>query len=215
MHIIHKINDTEIYKINDGNYGLLTKSKFNEFSNILELLQVDKENVSDDNIKIKAKSIKTLKSFLTDNHNVVDYINAVKLTLDIVRQILYLEEQQITYSFINIDDIVVIDNNKFLILNTSNIFKINKNYLEINKPYNSSSFMSHSLRNNKQLPFKRYYTEVYYSIGCLLVFCLFNKEVEEDTDLRIILRSIFATRLYWFIIKCLIKDPLKRKLIFF
>lgn len=215
MRIIHRISDTEIYKINDGIYGLLTKSKYQEFSDILELLEVDKEDVSDDNIKIKAKSIKTLKSYLSENHNVVDYNMAVKITLDIVRQILYLEELDLTYSFITINDIIVIDDNKFLILNQNNIYKINKNYLEINKPYDKSSFMSLKLKENTELPFKVYFTEVYYSVGSILVYCLFNKEINEELDLRIVLRSIFSTRLYWFIVKCLIKDPLKRKLIFF
>lgn len=215
MRIIHRIGDTEIYKINDGIYGLLTKSKYQEFSDILELLEVDKEDVSDDNIKIKAKSIKTLKTYLSENHNVVDYNMAVKITLDIVRQILYLEELDLTYSFITINDIIVIDDNKFLILNQNNIYKINKNYLEINKPYDKSSFMSLKLKENTELPFKVYFTEVYYSVGSILVYCLFNKEISEELDLRMVLRSIFATRLYWFIVKSLRKDPLKRKLIFF
>ena len=70
-------------------------------------------------------------------------------------------------------------------------------------------------KKNKVLPLKVYFTEVYYSVGLLLVYCLFNSIISGETNLRSALGPIYATRLYWFIDKCLIKDPHKRKLMFF
>ena len=182
---------------------------------LLDLLNVNNEVVSHKDVKIKAGRVQTLEQFLSNSHQVMDYNMATKFTLDLVRQILYLEENGMTYSYLDPQDIIVIDNDIFLILRQSNIYQIKDNKIVINKPYDISEYMTPKIKKNKVLPLKTYFTEVYYSVGLLLVYSLFNTLITEKTDIRSVLGPIYATRLYWFIDKCLMNEPHKRKLVFF
>ena len=215
MKVIHRLSGIEIYKNTNDIYGILTRESNDDLIGLLDLLKINNEVVSDKDVKLKATRVQTLEQFLSNSHYVMDYNIATKFTLDLVRQILYLEENEMTYSYLAPEDIMVINNEVFLILNQSNIYEIQGNKIKIDKPYNISDFMSPKIKKNKVLPLNADFTEVYYSIGSLLVYCLFNTSIKENTDLRNVLGPIYATRLYWFIEKCLIKDPRKRKLIFF
>ena len=215
MKIIHRINDTEIYKVIKNKYSILTLTNNTNLSELLELLDVESTTESSSEIKFTANSVKTLQQFLSDSNNLIDYNVAIKLTLDLVRQILYLEELDETLSYLSVDDIIVIDNSKFIIFNLYNQYSINRDHIQVNKPYKNSSFLPPKMYKNKRLPLKLFYKEVYYSIGTILVYSLFNNQVDEDTNLRELLGSIYATRLYWFIVKCLNPDPRKRQLMYF
>ena len=215
MKVIHRLPEIEIYKNTDDIYGILSRDSNDNLVELLELLDVNIEVISKRDIKINVKSVRTLKQFLSNSHSVMDYNIATKLTLDLVRQILYLEENGKTFSYLDPQDIIVLNNDIFLILNRGNLYDIENNKIVINKPYDISAFMSPNVKTNQVLPLKVHFTEVYYSIGVILVFCLFNVNVEERTDIRNLLGPIYATRLYWFINKCLIREPHKRKLLFF
>ena len=215
MKVIHRLPGIEIYKNTNDIYVILSREANDDLVGLLDLLDINKEVVSDKDVKLKASKVRTLEQFLSSTHYVMDYNIATKFTLDLVRQILYLEENGMTYSYLAPQDILVIDNDVFLILNQGNIYEIEGNKIKIDKPYNVSDFMSPKIKKNKVLPLKVDFTEVYYSVGSLLVYCLFNISIKENSELRSVLGPIYATRLYWFIDKCLIKDPRKRKLMFF
>ena len=72
----------------------------------------------------------------------MNYNIATKFTLDLVRQILYLEENGMTYSYLAPQDIIVIDNDVFLILSQSNIYEIESSKIKIDRPYDISEFMA-------------------------------------------------------------------------
>lgn len=215
MKVIHRLSGIEIYKNTNDVYGILTRESNDDLIGLLDLLDLNKEVVSDKDVKLKAKKVRTLEQFLSSSHNVMDYNIATKFTLDLVRQIFYLEENGMTYSYLAPEDIIVINDEIFLVLSQSNIYNIIDNKIEINKPYDLSEFMSPKIKKNKVLPLKVHFTEMYYSVGLLLIYCLFNAPYNEKTHLRNSLGPIYATRLYWFIDKCLIKDSHKRKLMFF
>ena len=215
MKVIHRLPEIEIYKNTDDVYGILSRDSNDDLVGLLDLLNVNNEVVSHKDVKIKAGRVQTLEQFLSNSHHVMDYNIATKFTLDLVRQILYLEENGMTYSYLAPQDIIVIDNDVFLILSQSNIYEIESSKIKIDRPYDISEFMAPKIKKNKVLPLKVYFTEVYYSVGLLLVYCLFNSTISGETNLRSALGPIYATRLYWFIDKCLIKDPHKRKLMFF
>lgn len=215
MKVIHRLPEIEILKHTDGIYGILSRNTNDNLVGLLELLDVNTDIISSKDLKIKVKKVRTLEQFLSNSHHVLDYNIATKLTLDLVRQILYLEENKIAFSYLDPQDIIVLNNDIFLILNQSNMYSIEDNKIVINKPYDISAFMAPKIKTNTVLPLKIYFTEVYYSIGVLLVYCLFNKMIEGRTELRKALGPIYATRLYWFIDKCLIKEPHKRRLMFF
>tara|TARA_B110000977_G_C10957275_1_gene447121 strand:+ start:337 stop:984 length:648 start_codon:yes stop_codon:yes gene_type:complete len=215
MKVIHSLPEIEILKHTDGIYGILSRNTNDNLVGLLELLDVNTDIISSKDLKIKVKKVRTLEQFLSNSHHVLDYNIATKLTLDLVRQILYLEENKIAFSYLDPQDIIVLNNDIFLILNQSNMYSIEDNKIVINKPYDISAFMAPKIKTNTVLPLKIYFTEVYYSIGVLLVYCLFNKMIEGRTELRKALGPIYATRLYWFIDKCLIKEPHKRRLMFF
>ena len=202
MKVIHRLPEIEILKHTDGIYGILSRNTNDNLVGLLELLDVNTDIISSKDLKIKVKKVRTLEQFLSNSHHVLDYNIATKLTLDLVRQILYLEENKIAFSYLDPQDIIVLNNDIFLILNQSNMYSIEDNKIVINKPYDISAFMAPKIKTNTVLPLKIYFTEVYYSIGVLLVYCLFNKMIEGRTELRKALGPIYATRLYWFIDKC-------------
>ena len=134
MKVIHRLPGIEIYKNTNDIYGILSRETNDDLVGLLDLLDINKEVVSDKDVKLKASKVRTLEQFLSSTNYVMDYNIATKFTLDLVRQILYLEENGMTYSYLAPQDILVIDNDVFLILNQSNIYEIDGNKIKIDKP---------------------------------------------------------------------------------
>jgi hypothetical protein len=85
-------------------------------------------------------------------------------------------------------------------------------------------FICPEIRNMKQLPFRIVYSATYYHLASLIIYCMFHKNicfsgdgvedgyVGEDGKGGVLI-AIYNTKLYWFLIRCLHNEPLKRILL--
>ena len=130
---------------------------------------------------------------------------------NLINLILYLEDKNYTLSYISIDDIIVVNKKNYFFMNSTNVVQIVNNFISINYPIKTNDFLSPELKNIKTIPYKTYYTSCYYSLACVVFFSLFNLNYTANTEE---LKKIYYTKLYFFLLRCLNVDPMKRKLIF-
>jgi hypothetical protein len=173
---------------------------------LMKIISTENINEMERKFTIKAESIKPMKLFLKERKNKISYEDGMQFLFDIGNQIQTLERFLLGIPFIEIDDIVVIDNKHFFYLDDSKILDINRTTIEIDEPYKISPFFSPEFKNIKGLPEEISYKSSYYSLGSLIVFCIFN-EYFVDMD---ILKPIYTTKLYWALERMLQDDPKDR-----
>jgi serine/threonine protein kinase len=160
--------------------------------------------------------------------------NAVKCNIKqmikcISKQLEYFHNNNLAFYGFDKDDIIVINDTLFLIVNNKYCKTLDKErkitfYGPFSKPY----FSSPELTNLKCLPALIDYQTSYYSLGAIIVYYLFDiilsfknqtepivpiglkRESLEDK----VFESILNTKLYWFLKRCLNDNPKKRILLF-
>lgn len=122
------------------------------------------------------------------------------------------------------DNIIVIDDNKFIYLSENYLSDIeNKDDLIIVTPFNKerNCFMCPKIRQINELPFSLSYKTSYYSLCLLLIYALtyetdFLEETGEPINKRIeeLLKPIIDTKLYYAIKRGLIHEAEKRSILY-
>jgi hypothetical protein len=152
--------------------------------------------------------------------------NAVKNNVNqmircLSKQLEYFHDNNLAFYGFDLDDIIVINDTIFLIVNNKYSKTLDKErtitfYGPFSKPY----FSSPELINLKCLPAKIDYQTSYYSLGALIVYYLFdiNSTIfiglkRESLDDKVF-ESILNTKLYWFLKRCLNDNPKKRILLY-
>ena len=156
-----------------------------------------------------------LDKFIEKNGS-LSYDLALRLMLNLGTQLLALLNNQYGVLFFSKKDIVVINNNTFLLTNISNIFIINENnQLVLTEPIKINGFIAPEMvemikRNKKKngeaglsLPFYTYHTVAYYSAALLCIYCL-----GIDTGMN----AIYNSKLYYLLKRCM--EPVARNRIF-
>jgi hypothetical protein len=179
---------------------------------------------------VKAKNIRLYKDFLLDNNNNNKYAWALKILYSLSEQIKYLiQKESKCFYRLDIENVLMIDD-FFLYISTDvlcsieedgsiHVFKKEeekKKEKEENIFYSPEWFHCHS--NNRI-----HYKTIYYSLGLLLISFLFEedrekkkeeKEEKKEEKLPIICESIYGTKLYSFLSRCLKEEASQRYLIF-
>ena len=73
MKVIHRIEDTEIYKAGPNTYAILTRNSNDNLVGFLEIIDVKYEVESSTEIKLTGSNVKTLEQFLSDSKKLIDY----------------------------------------------------------------------------------------------------------------------------------------------
>jgi serine/threonine protein kinase len=143
-------------------------------------------------------------------------------------QLEYLHKNNLAFYGFDMDDIIVINETQFIIINNKYIQTIDSSNssLTFYSPFSKPYFSSPELKNLKCLPANIDYRTSYYSLGALIVFYLFdyklpsendtkreNQEDEDEAEDKVF-ESILNTKLYWFLKRCLNDNPKKRILLF-
>jgi hypothetical protein len=189
----------------------ITKSKI-----ILGATTTDKY----DTLVLNATSVKSFAAFHKDQ----TITNGTRrLPIPIISKILYDLSNQLKYlisyknkTFIgyNTENIVVIDNNKFVYLSNEYLKDIdtNEETIMISSPFTSKDFfLSPELLEVKVIPSYINYKTSYFSLGQLIVN-LFSEDENENEILENI--HIKNTKLYFLLERMLEKDPTNRSIIF-
>jgi len=183
-------------------------------------------------IKFKATSIQTFKQFQEEetikNGNKNIKINlVVKLLNNLSIQLKYLLEihKQCFIGF-NTENIIVIDQNKFLYCSNEYLSNVIKDNILLSFPFSQNDFfMSPEQSIIHELPSYVHYKSSYYSLACLLINCLspediiYSEYTNNETNIDIFKEkleslSIRESKLYWLLKKCLMKESSERNLLF-
>lgn len=177
---------------------------------LLKIVEQKKEGDLIKKFTIKADSIITLKELLKKHKNKMPYELCMELLYNIGNQIQTLERFYLGIPYVDLDDIVVIDEKTFLFLNSDKLIDIKSQQLEIVQPIKKSMFFSPELQEIKKIPAEISYKSSFYSLGSLIVFCYYNKELDMNTEIDIQIRSLYTSKLYWSLLRLLEKDTSKR-----
>jgi hypothetical protein len=172
---------------------------------------------NENSIFFTAESVKDLKSFIFEyKNNILPEKKCIKMIDDLSKQIIYLRKNNYSFSGFEINDIIVIDNNNFIICNTEFLFPLIEDniifYLPIKKPY----FFNPEIIKIDELPSEINYKCSYYSLGVLIIFCLTNKYIlkaNSEEEIEAEFEFIKDTKMYWFLKRCLNTNTEKRELL--
>lgn len=147
---------------------------------------------------------------------------ATTLLHSMYSQIHFLLEQGIGISFIDVDDIMVVNGTQFYFCNFHKLYKIkNDQTMMITDFYDlQNSFLPPEFVANNRIPFNTYYTSSFYSLAILILFCLkysnhaFSTDMDKDSiaPYHSILEQYQHTKLHVTLKHCLIEDPIQRTL---
>ena len=130
----------------------------------------------------------------------------------------------------NPDNILVIDESKFVYLSIEDLLKIEPETenIEINTVISFDWFVSPEILKITSIPETVHYKTIYYSLGALIIYSLYsinildirNDHIEEDQEDQIdqidqIIVTIKGTKLYYFLKRCLNKTIENRSLLYF
>jgi hypothetical protein len=156
---------------------------------------------------------------LVKDHPVFTYISILKLIKSLSRQLIVLTNYNYSFSQYDLDNIIVINNNEYLYISKQHFVPYNSitNNITISLPFKKTILSSPELRELETLPSEITMKTIYYSLAALILHYLFNVSVSDtsvDDNIMDILMPIKETKLYWFILRGVKKDPKERYLLF-
>jgi hypothetical protein len=211
----------KIIKNDDNNYNIEYEDiifyeslKKTNFFN----LDIIEDNIELKKIKIKTDKIENLNDFLEKNSNRITYNNALNLISNIGNQLIYLKNNGLIIPYLDIDNIIVINNTDFFIMNFEKILTIDiDNNIQIIEPYKKNMFFSPELFNIDILPSKIHSNSWLFSLASLTIFCLNNYNTTYDITNKDkyykLIENIESTKLYYSLLRCLENEPKNRKLL--
>ena len=179
-----------------------------------------------------AKSIVSLDKFIESTQFTIT--SATLFLHSIYYQIQNLLENNIAISFMDLNDIMVIDGDKFYFCNYNKLYNItqNKTILVTDFYDPNNLFLPPEFIHNNMIPFSTHYTSVYYSLAIVILFCLANSNTRPHSRVyhnckeNLLKEQQLAvgrhgrqgrqhTKLYNTLTQCMIEDPIGRKLFLF
>jgi len=187
-------------------------------NSIIKTKQIIGLTINDDYklLTFRASSIKSLRKFLSKRENIT-YENTLKLICCLTKQVHYLitMEHECFYEYI-IENVIVIDDDKFIYLSNEDLLKFTKsNKIKFTKPFGRQGFVSPEVLKINIIPSELNYKTIYYSLGALAVYFLFDKNINnKELLLEEILKPIEGTKLFGLLIRCLYEEPERRTIIY-
>ena len=231
MSKIEILINADDYKINYDSNNLIYTIEFNIPNPILIksilkpiLIQGATTDENFKKIKFKAHSVKTLHQYLNENNN--QLVNtSILLINSLSKQIQYLiKEENYTFLGYSLDNIFVINEQKFIFLGIEYLKEINENEeILISNPYSKNDFyIAPELKNLISIPNYIHYKSGYFSLGCLVIRILLGNNEFYDEYLindNSVIESLKThllknTKIYWFLSRCLNKESKQRCILF-
>lgn len=176
----------------------------------------DKKSINNESkINFFCKSLEPLSKYINRNSKLeghIGYETIVKIIYDLGLIIKTLENKNKGILCFSIDDIIVVNDETFLFINTNKILSIDNNkFMTLKQPISlKESFLTPDTDWNV-LPVKTFYTSSYYSFADMIIFILFGEKWDNNINL---LNPIIKTKLYYFLLRCLEKEPKNRILLY-
>ena len=209
--VLYNIGNVEIVK-QVNTYLLLSKGNSNNIKILLNSLHINYDLQGKNEFILKINSFQTLEQILSKNDNLLSYEIVEIFIKNLMAQIESLEKLNKTIIFIEPRDIVLLNKNTFLFINNSKIVKTEKNMFSLRNTNIKNSYVPPEILNNNVVSKLFLKSACYYSVGLLSYNLLFN-----NLDIKNIQKNmlpIYQTKIYFFILRCLNKDPKKRFMLF-
>ena len=209
----------ELSQIDDYTYNI--KVNMNAkilYACIKKILKNTIYDADSQSIFISAEDVKSLYDYLMKVK--MSHLKCIKMINDLTKQINYLNNLNYGFYGLDIQDILVINNDLFLICSGDFLKSLTNNsniifYEPIKNPY----FGSPDILTLTSLPTTIDFKCIYYSLGALIVYCLLNEyllkgnEIKSDEEINNILIPLQDTKIYWFLKRCLKTNCKKRLLL--
>ena len=161
-----------------------------------------------------AEKVEHLEYYLKKHNYCLSEQLCIKLVDDISKQLNYYIKNGVTIYGLDLDDIIVINDNLFILVSVEYMLDINNDnkHINVNFPLKRPYFGSPELYKIHYLPYKLNIKSLYYSIGVLIIFCKLNNyllvgnEIKSLEQIKNILEPIEGRKLYWFLLRCLEDD---------
>lgn len=222
FHIVKIFNNNHIFISNLS--GWLLTTQLSDSINIINTNTIEiryKDTKSSNDMNDIKKPV--LLSFLLKKQMKLLHYNQVsqlfKNSVDFINYLTSIDSPQ-TIGFFTSKDFIIVDG-LFIFLNDNKIFDldITNEKIVIDKYFNNrgfdSYFISPEFFNGNMIPRMIPKSSTYYSLGCLIIFCLFgNIPKPNERDIKNSIEGIIATKLYWCLLRCMELDSKKRQLYF-
>jgi hypothetical protein len=215
------------------------KNKYNFFDEEKNKLRIFLSSIKNNTngLNIFSSSFSKNNNVNTCNINILKkytYEEIEKITIDLIKQIKFLEKNNLTFIKLDLDDILIINDEICVISNIENCttIKTEKSYekeskiiqtININYPVTKNMFISPELDKITELPSNISYKNIYYNIGAIIIFIYLRKNIKliqknDDTLYGVKkyieeLTSIYNTKLYWFIINSCFIDNIDERIL--
>ena len=217
MKIVYNKNNTKLQQKSKNQWFLSVEwegenRKFwlNFPFHLLKIVEQKKEGDLIKKFTIKADNVTTLKELLKKHKNKLPYELCMELLYNIGNQIQTLERFYLGIPYIDLDDIIVVNEKTFLFLNSDKLLDIKSQQIEIDQPIKKSLFFSPELQQIKKIPANISYKSSFYSLGSLIVFCYYHRELDMNSEISLQIKSLYTSKLYWSLLRLLEKDTSKR-----
>ena len=211
MSLVHEVNKTKVIKKSNKFYTIESEIELNKTLLYKNLISSEKIKETDNSITLMVDNIESLDKYLKKNKNKLEYNKVEKLLKDLIVVIDGLSSYGLMFVNLDINDIIVIDESIFMFINYKNIYKLNDNSISIEDILTSSKFNSKNEFLQKSIPYSINIKTIYYNIGNLIFYCLFNKLYDNN---KLSIYPIYYTKLYWFLERCLENDINNRVFLF-
>lgn len=225
-----------IYRLSRYKYDLrfLTESNTNIvlLRSILEsnLIEGALSNERFTSLQFFAHSVVPLSEYI-QREKTLTYQNTISIIWHLYRQQIIMEQHGYGFSCLRNQDVMVIDGHIFVSIHPKWIFQIKNTKMKIPFPLPNDAYLSNEILVANRPPYDISSNTFYYSLGCMALFSLVGKHmnnesmhlltssvIDADTgilkELRTLLEPIHQSKLYWCILRLLQIDPLKRQLLF-
>ena len=215
----NKLSDNKLYslfKTGAYSYKLFIKGEhmIPVYSSLLKtnILPSAFYNSDDKMLYFSAEKIYSLASYLKKKR-VITESRCIRMIDTLTRQIKYLEQIHYAYYGHSVSDILVINDDIFININSNNLLSISNNFITFLHPFEKPYFLNPEISNLTILPSKIHYNSSYYSLAALIIYSLLNKDLSDDdfnddNDDNNPLKPIFYTKIFWFLKRCLYQEIL-------
>jgi hypothetical protein len=224
-YIIEQTNNTERFTLYIKGQNHLKDEIYKSIDNT-NILSNAFYNDESETIIFTAETVVTLTSFI--KKGCITMLRAIKMVNDLSKQIAHLEINGFAFYGYDLDDIIVINDSIFIIVNTSHLLDVVEENIIFNSPIKLPYFSNPEVNKLTILPSTINYRSSYYSLGALTLFCLLNvyiyseldsyldsdSDSELETQIDNILQPLYYTKMYWFLKRCLHKKSEQRILLF-
>jgi len=204
-------SELEVTKLKNSIKFNIKKSKFQPFYKTIKDILGVKNNT------ITARNIIGFNDYIKSG--VFLYKHSDQMFLNLSMQIKKLEKENLGMLYLDPTDIYYIEINEnqfyFLLLKTDKLQVIKDQKLEIVTPMKEKNgmFFSPELKTLKTFPVNISYKTCYYSLAMLIVNSL-KPVANADIELKDHIESLYKTRLYWALERCLHKSYENRTLLY-